>query len=121
MTFLFTLVAIPWIAVRLPHDYFCSAKRRSAAPEDTIRWTIYVAILVAKNLLGATFLVLGIGMLVLPGQGLITILVGLSLMNFPGKFRVQKYLVSIPTVLRTLNWLRRRFGSPPFEIVAERR
>jgi hypothetical protein len=55
-------------------------------------------------------------MLVTPGQGILTILVGLLLMNFPGKYRVERWLVTRPGVLRSLNRLRKRRGEPPFQV-----
>ena len=51
-------------------------------------------------------------MLVLPGQGILTILAGIMLLDFPGKHRLLRWIVAHPQVLRTLNWLRRR-GHPP--------
>ena len=68
-----------------------------------------------KNLLGALLVVLGLVMLVTPGQGLLTLLAGLLLMNFPGKYRLECWVVLRPGVLRALNWLRGRGGQPPFE------
>jgi len=57
---------------------------------------------------------MGLLMLVTPGQGVMTLLVGLLLMNFPGKYRMERWLVMRPGVLRALNWLRRRRGQRPF-------
>ncbi len=54
-------------------------------------------------------------MLVTPGQGLLTLLIGLLLLNFPGKYRLERWLVRRPGVLRTLNWVRRRRGQEHFE------
>ena len=70
----------------------------------------------AKNLLGAALMLLGILMLFTPGQGLLTLLVGLLLMNFPGKYRLERTLVARPGIFRSLNWLRRRRGAEPFEL-----
>jgi len=55
----------------------------------------------------------GIAMLVLPGQGILAILGGIELMDFPGKYRLERWIVSRPAVLRSVNWLRRRMGRPP--------
>ncbi len=54
-------------------------------------------------------------MLVTPGQGIVTLLIGLLLMNFPGKYRVERWLVLQPGVLRGLNWLRQKRGHQPFD------
>ena len=45
----------------------------------------------------------GMLMLVLPGQGLFTILIGLMLSNYPGKFYIEKKFIAIPNILKTIN------------------
>ena len=52
-------------------------------------------------------------MLVTPGQGVLTIVVGMLLFDFPGKFRLERWLVTRPTVWRSINWLRERAGREP--------
>nr|WP_206063674.1 hypothetical protein [Oceanimonas sp. MB9] len=52
-------------------------------------------------------------LLVLPGQGLLTILIALVLLSFPGKYRLERRLFMVPTVRNTVNWLRRRAERPP--------
>lgn len=66
-----------------------------------------------SNLLGAVFVIMGLLMLVLPGQGILTILIGLVLMNFPGKDRLIRYAVSRPRLLSSINSVRRRSGRKP--------
>ena len=66
-----------------------------------------------RNALGAVLLAAGIAMLVLPGQGLLTILLGLMLVDFPGKRRAERALVARPNVFEALNWLRAKAGRPP--------
>jgi hypothetical protein len=68
---------------------------------------------VAKNLLGYILIVAGILMLVLPGQGTWTIVVGIMLLNFPGKYKLERWIVSRGPVLRSINWVRRRAGRDP--------
>ncbi len=63
-----------------------------------------------KNLLGLVVLVIGIAMLVLPGQGVLTIVTGLLLMDFPGKYRFERWLVHQRPVLLGVNWLRGKAG-----------
>ena len=48
-----------------------------------------------------------------PGQGLLTIFIGLVLVDFPGKRTVERKIVSLPGVIRGMNRLRTRFGKPP--------
>ena len=58
----------------------------------------------------------GIALLALPGQGLLTILIGLALMNFPGKRALELWLIRLPMVLRAVNWIRKRGGREPLQV-----
>jgi hypothetical protein len=109
-----TVVGVPWVVARLPHDYF-SRKARAVWRRSADEPLLALVLGVLKNILGGILLVLGLIMLVTPGQGLLTILIGLLLMNFPGKYVLERWLVLRPGVLRALNWLRRRRGQRPFE------
>ncbi|MGB0598268.1 MAG: PGPGW domain-containing protein [Rubripirellula sp.] len=113
--FVGTLLAVPWIVARLPEEYFDHQRRNSAKSSINHR-LLYHCFLILKNAAGVVFLVAGVAMLVLPGQGLLTIVIGLSLINFPGKYRLERYLASKTWILRSLNWIRRRRGKPPFRI-----
>jgi hypothetical protein len=109
-----TIVGVPWVVTRLPRDYFARPERvvwRASADEPIL--ALIFGLL--KNLLGLVLIILGLIMLVTPGQGILTLLIGLLLMNFPGKYRLERWLVSRPGVLRGLNWLRRRRGQLPFD------
>ena len=74
--------------------------------------------IVGKNLAGAVLVLLGLIMALpgVPGQGLLTALIGLTLLSFPGKRRIERRFVRIPALLRAINRLRVRFGRPPLEI-----
>jgi hypothetical protein len=52
-------------------------------------------------------------MLFLPGQGLLTMITGLLLIDYPGKFRLERKIVNTPAVLKSLNWLRAKAKKPP--------
>jgi hypothetical protein len=109
LTFVGTLILVPWLVVRIPADYFAHQKRRKVPWADqhpVVRWIL----LIAKNLLGYVFVLAGLAMLVLPGQGLLTLAVGIMLLDFPGKFDLERSLVGRRPVMRTINWLRRRTG-----------
>lgn len=77
--------------------------------------------LVLKNALGYVILVLGFVMALpgVPGQGFLLILIGVSLLNFPGKRRLERRLIRRPAIRRVVNALRQRFGQPPLEIEDE--
>jgi len=103
---------LPRVVARLPEDHFLRSaeERRAARRSWAPRRLAWVAL---RNLLGAALLLAGMAMLFLPGQGLLTVLIGLLVMDFPGKFALERSLVRRPAVLRTLNRLRRRAGRPP--------
>ena len=110
-----TLIGIPWVVVRLPQNYFSRPKRvvwRTSAEAPLL--ALIFGLL--KNLLGLVLLTLGLILLVAPGQGILTMLIGLLLMNFPGKYRLERWLLLRPGVLRGLNWLRLRQGQLPFDV-----
>lgn len=109
-----TAVGVPWVVSRLPRNYF-NQTRRSAWHRDVNTPRSMLVLGILKNTLGALLVLLGLVMLITPGQGLLTLLVGLLLMNFPGKYRLERWLVRRPRVLATLNWLRRRGGHPPLD------
>ena len=52
-------------------------------------------------------------MLVLPGQGLLTIFVALVLLDFPGKLRLERWLIRKPAVRRPIDWIRAKAGREP--------
>jgi hypothetical protein len=115
--FVGSLVAIPFILVRLPADYFdVRVPRIWMQGQHPILRTVTK---VLKNLIGILLLLAGISMLVLPGQGLLTILVGVSLMDFPGRRRLEAKIIGQHTMFRTVNALRARFGKPAFVLAPE--
>lgn len=115
--FIGTLLAIPIVLVRLPHDYFDERRPRlwMQNRHPALRITAYVI----KNLIGAVFLLAGIAMIVLPGQGILTILIGVSLMDFPGKRKLERKLIGQPAVLRTINKIREKFKRRPLDFPHE--
>lgn len=104
--FIGSLVLVPLLLVRIPADYFLRDKEEARTARTPFGWTV----LIAKNIAGAILLLAGIAMLLLPGQGVISILAGLSLMNFPGKRRLERKIISRPSVLKSINWLREKAG-----------
>jgi len=116
--FVGTLIAIPVILMRLPADYFDIRKPRPWMENHhpILRLLGHIV----KNVVGAIFLFAGFLMLFLPGQGLLTMLIGLSLIEFPGKRRVEAKVVGQSTVLSTINSMRAKFGKPPLIIAPDR-
>lgn len=110
--FVGTILALPLIIIYLPARFFNPweyAARRSEHGLSTSRllWVV------VKNGVGAALILAGLLMLVLPGQGLITLLIGLSLVNFPGKRRLVCRLLQQPRVLGFINRIRTAAYRPP--------
>ena len=114
------LIALPWVVARLPRDYFSRPGRETWGATGNPPEPLLARVLgVLKNVMGAGLVSLGVVLLFVPGQGALTILAGLLLMNFPGKYRLERWLVQRPGVFKGLNWVRERGGAPPFDIMGE--
>ena len=111
--FIFSLLTIKWLVALIPSDYFIKKNNSEFRSNYPIFWLVSIII---KNLVGYTLIIGGILMLVLPGQGLFTIFVGLMLSNYPGKFYIERKFIAIPSVLRAINWLRKKSNTPPIKI-----
>ena len=109
--FIGSLVAIPLILVRLPADYFDTRTPRHWMKDH--HPVLRLLGLVIKNVVGAVFVLVGLAMLFLPGQGLLTMLIGVSLMDFPRKRELEAKMVGQPTLLGIINAMRHKFGKPP--------
>lgn len=106
-----SLFLTPWLLVRLPADYFLVEKPHLWTRLKTASLGRR-ALLLAKNALGVLCIAAGLLMLILPGQGLLTIIAGVFLLDFHGKKELERKLVSRPKILKAINWLRRRHGRP---------
>ena len=111
--FVASAVGVPYFVVRMPADYFSRRERRRFGLKGRARSKWQTVARVVQNVLGVWLLLAGVAMLVLPGQGIATLVVALLLLDFPGKRRLQRRIVSVPHVLRALNALRARAGQPP--------
>ncbi|MBI3201627.1 MAG: hypothetical protein HYZ29_08805 [Myxococcales bacterium] len=107
-----SVAMLPWFVARLPRDYFVRPGHDPASSpiRDPGRRRV---LLFLKNAAGAALLVAGLAMLVLPGQGVLTILVALVLLDFPGKRALERRLVARPAVGSALNAIRRRAKAEP--------
>ncbi len=95
------------VIARLPADHFRA--ERAATPSRLLPWLV-------RNLVGALLVLAGVAMLLLPGQGLLTMLAGLLLMDFPGKRNLERRLLRVPQLRRSVDWLRKRAEQPPLEL-----
>ena len=108
--FLVSLLSIGWLVSLIPSDYFINKKESKFKLNYPVAWIVSVVI---KNIFGYILIFGGILMLILPGQGLITIFVGLLLSNYPGKYSIEKRIIATPKILKSINWLRKKSNEPP--------
>lgn len=107
-----SLLATPWVLARLPANYF------SRPPLVKPRSVRRLCTSVLKTVLGTLMILTGIAMMFTPGPGLVCLVLGMALCEFPGKHHLLKQLIRRPSVFSTLNWLRRKASKPPFVLPA---
>jgi Putative transmembrane protein (PGPGW) len=110
-----SVVAVPWMLARIPYDYFGAGKHHTTPFADH-HPVVRATLLAVRNVVGVLLLAAGIAMLVLPGQGVLTILAGLVLLHFPKKHELMRWIVSRRAVLVSANWIRQRAGRPPLVV-----
>ena len=104
-----SFVRKPLIAKNIP-----TKSVHKSRPINLINNSVNFVVHIAKIIIGLSLLLCGILMLVLPGQGLITMLIGLSLLPFPGKDKLESSLLARKTVRTSLNWIRIKAKKEPF-------
>lgn len=113
VTFVLSIAVVTVVLVKLPENYFHSSHAREFLVE---RHPVLRALgIFAKNLLGLVLVAAGVIMSLpgVPGQGVLTILLGVMLLDFPGKRQLETRIISRPRVYSAVNTLRSRFGKPP--------
>lgn len=115
LTLVVSFIAVPAVVRRMPEDYFLENDEMADALREQ-HPGLRILFLILKNLLGGILVIGGLIMFVTPGQGVLTLLTGLLLMNFPGKRRLEIWLIRIRPVNRTINWIRNRGGKPPLQL-----
>ncbi len=115
LVFLVSLASLPWLACRIPADYFTHRDRHPTPWRDQ-HPVLRTLALFGKNLLGIVLLIGGFIMLFIPGQGLLTLAMGMLLLDYPGKYQLEKKLIARPLILRSLNWLRDKRQHPPLQV-----
>ena len=114
LIFIISILGISWFVAQIPEDYFLSSKRKPSKWQEQ-KPILRLTVLFGKNIIGVSLIIGGLLMLVLPGQGLLTIVTGLLLINYPGKYKLEQKLVAIPSVFRALNWIRVKANKPPLK------
>ena len=102
------------VLIRLPANYFSGSRPKPfwTNAHPVVRWTA----LIVKNVAGVAVVLLGaiLSLPGIPGPGLLMVLLGIMLMDFPGKQRLERWLIGRPQVLAAVNRLRQQFRREPF-------
>ncbi|MFN2498643.1 MAG: hypothetical protein ABR557_06105 [Pyrinomonadaceae bacterium] len=116
VSFAISLAVVSFILVKIPPDYFKEGRpgKFMAGRHPAVR----LFAMIGKNLLGVVLVVLGILMSLpgVPGQGILTILLGIMLLDIPGRQKLERKIVGQPRVLKSINKLRHRFGKPELQL-----
>ncbi len=115
--FLFSLtisfVSIAVVIVKIPANYFSSHYKQDFLPNSS--WAVRWGAVILKNILGVLLIILGLLLSLpgVPGQGLLTILLGLIMIDIPGKRPIEAKIISRPTILAAANQLRAKYNREP--------
>ena len=105
--FIISILSIRWLVLLIPENYFKEKKNSILKEKYFFYWVAFKFI---KNSLGYLLIIGGILMLVLPGQGILTIFIGMILSDYPGKYNIEKKIIQSSIILRTINSIRKKSG-----------
>jgi hypothetical protein len=113
------LVLMAYIITQMDQRYFihlhnCTDELILIPHPSYLKRSLNYLLYAIKVIVGIGLLICGLLMLVLPGQGLLTMLIGLSLLPFPGKHRIEKAILGQKSVRTSLNWIRKKAKKTPF-------
>jgi hypothetical protein len=112
----FSFAAIAVVMVKIPANYFSSHYVQDFLPGSP--WIVRWGAVVAKNLFGVFLVGLGIILSLpgVPGQGILTILLGLIMLDIPGKRPLESWIIKRPSVLSAVNNFRAKYNKPPLVV-----
>jgi hypothetical protein len=113
VTFLTSLLLIPIIIGRLSADIF--SRLEAGGASRPCLSPVRILLLILRNLVAVFLLISGFIMLFIPGQGLLTMLIGFLLLSFPGKQKIVLQLVRRHGIRKSLDWVRKKQNLPPFQ------
>ena len=113
LSFVLSTAMVSFVLIKLPANYFHSSHARAfwQGKSRAVRWSGVVL----KNFIGLVLILVGILMSLpgIPGPGFLTILLGIVMLDIPGKRPLESRLVKRPAVLHSINRLRAKFDKPP--------
>lgn len=101
-------VTLPWILIRLPEDYFVAIQKQKP-DRSPLGWLVWLL----RNSLAIVLFVVGLLMLVLPGQGLLMILIAIGASTLHHKYTLERAIIRRKTVFDAVNWVREHFNRSP--------
>ena len=112
LSFALSFVAIGIVMVKIPANYFSSHYQQDFMPGSP--WIVRWGAVILKNIAGFLLILLGIVLSLpgVPGQGILTILLGLIMLDIPGKRPLEAKIIKRPNVLSAVNNLRKRYDKP---------
>jgi len=115
-SFLISMLAIAIVMVKIPANYFSSHYKQDFLPDSP--WLVRWSAVILKNIFGLILIALGIVLSLpgVPGQGILTILLGLIMLDIPGKRPIEAKIIQRPTVLAAVNSLRAKYDKPPLQL-----
>lgn len=116
ISFSLSIAAIAIVMVKIPANYFSSHYQQDFLPNSP--WLVRWGAVLAKNIFGVFLILLGIVLSLpgVPGQGVLTILLGLIMVDIPGKRPLEAKIINRPTILAAVNDLRAKYNKPPLEM-----
>lgn len=116
LSFSLSIASIAIVMVKIPANYFSSHYKHDFLPDSPflVRW----GAVIAKNIFGIFLICLGIVLSLpgVPGQGVLTILLGLIMVDIPGKRPLEARIIKRPTVRQAIDRLREKYDKPPLEL-----
>lgn len=108
-----SFVSIAVVIVKIPANYFSSHYKQDFLPNSS--WAVRWGAVILKNILGVMLVILGLLLSLpgVPGQGLLTILLGLIMIDIPGKRPIEAKIIKRPTILAAANKLRAKYNREP--------
>lgn len=112
----FSFLSIGVVMVKIPENYFNAEYERDFLPGKP--WFVRWSAAIVKNALGVFLIILGIILSLpgVPGQGILTILLGLIMVDIPGKRPLEAKIIQRPAILSAVNNLRARYKKPPLQM-----
>lgn len=115
LLFTLGLAVFVFLIVVLPERYFVEKSGQFWVDKPpAVRWLAKIG----KNLLGVVVIAIGVVLSLpgIPGQGVLTMVIGAMLLDIPGKRRLERLVIRRRGVLRPINRIRSWFGRRPLVV-----